>query len=84
MLAQLTGIAINVFITCREIYWSFLKGDWTEILQSDIRTLGLGSYDAETWVLVRNRYFAAFRINGTLTGEADYKCRHPLLFPLLL
>jgi HEAT repeat protein len=80
LLAWLQPLPVRILISCRDIYWHFLKGDWAEIVKSDIRSLDLYQYDLESWPEVRDRYLKAFRIRGRLSGDAEEKCRHPLLF----
>jgi len=80
LLAWLQPLPVRILISCRDIYWHFLKGDWADIVKSDIRSLDLYQYDLESWPEVRDRYLKAFRIRGGLSGDAEEKCRHPLLF----
>jgi HEAT repeat protein len=78
--AWLQPLPVRILISCRDIYWHFLKGDWVDIVKSDIRSLDLYKYDLESWPEVRERYLSAFKISGVLSGDAEEKCRHPLLF----
>jgi len=70
----------RVLITCRDIYWTFLEGDWRESAKCDVRTYNLYHYDTTAWNDAQALYFKAYKIHGTLSGEAEYQCRHPLLF----
>ena len=78
--AQFQPLRVRILITCRDIYWSFLEGDWLGVIDASVRTFDLYRYDMEAWPTVRDRYFAAYRIAGQLVGDAEETCRQPLLF----
>lgn len=79
LFAQLKPLRARILVTCRDIYWTFLDGEWVRIVDTESRSFELYRYDAETWPTVLRRYFDAYRISGELTGEAEQTCLHPLL-----
>lgn len=79
LLAYFKKLPVRIMLTCRDIYWSFMKGGWLEITAAEIFSLDLYKFDIGTWPIVRDRYLASFHIQGTLQGDAEEKCRHPLL-----
>jgi HEAT repeat protein len=80
LLAQFRDLPVRILISCRDIYWQFMSGDWVDIIPSEVQSLNLYKYDTDTWPTVRDRYLSAFKIRGSLSGDAEEKCRHPLLF----
>lgn len=80
LFSSFADLPVRILGTCRDIYWSFVEDEWTERLNTDVRTFGMYHYDNEAWPSARNRYFEAYQIQGTLADDADEKCRHPLLF----
>jgi len=80
LLTAFADLPVRVLCTCRDIYWSFVDDEWTEKVDTAVRTLDMYRYDMEAWPVARQKYFDAYRMQGTLTGDADEKCRHPLLF----
>lgn len=80
LLAETAPHLVRVLVTCRDIYWTFLEGDWTEAMPTEILRPDLYHYEEEAWPVARAKYFSAYRVRGTLLGEADRRCRHPLLF----
>jgi HEAT repeat protein len=79
LLAHFKNLPVRILISCRDIYWQFMNGTWVDIVPSKVQSLDLYKYDLETWPEVRDRYLGAYRIRGSLSGEAEEKCRHPLL-----
>jgi HEAT repeat protein len=77
--AQLKPLRVRILVTCRDIYWNFLNGEWVGITEGNIRSFDLYRYDAATWPVVLRRYFDAYQITGQLVGDAEQACRHPLL-----
>jgi HEAT repeat protein len=79
LLAQLKPLRARILITCRDIYWTFLDGEWARIMETEARSFELYRYDAETWPTVLKRYFSSYRVTGELTADAERTCLHPLL-----
>lgn len=80
LLAYFSNFRVRFLLTCRDIFWTFLKGQWTGMVETDVRSLGMYTFDSDTWPKVREGYFKAYGIGGRLLADADEKCRHPLLF----
>src|SRR5208283_510699 len=38
LFAHLEPLRIRILVTCRDIYWSFLNGDWVSVVDSTVRS----------------------------------------------
>ena len=80
LLASIADARVSILATCRDIYWSFVKGPWLEIVPTSQLSLDMYRFEWGTWPAVRQKYFQAYSIAGQLSAEAEDTCRHPLLF----
>ena len=79
--AALRGVNCRILVTCRDIYWNFMQGGWVEaISDSSLEKNNLYYFDKQAWRVAQEAYLSAYSISGALSGEAQEKCRHPLLF----
>lgn len=80
-IAWLRAKPVTFLLSCRDVYWSFVNGEWTENLaHTRLWQANLYHYEEDVWPTVRERHLRAYRIDGLIEGDADLRCRHPLLF----
>jgi acyl carrier protein len=83
---------IKIVVTCRKDFWQFYRASWwanfiwrsahadnAEDLRASARGQDLPLFTPEQFDDVVAAYFTMFNVNGSLHGEAQEQCRHPLM-----
>ena len=88
LLIQAERVGIKVCITCRTDFWQFYRSPfWTAYLPREERGASprgedLPLFPIESFPEIVEKYFTQFLVRGRLVGDAEERCRNPLILRL--